>query len=134
MKQYFVNWKLYLTGFARLGALPFRPGWNAWKYLPVYLVDTGLNVASGGAINTISRRAQDHRSGWVWDKLLDIIEKFDEDHGPRAAGPLWGSQECSAPVQWLSGAVTVYLVAKFGIAVTSWSVAGLLVLIIDTFA
>ena len=37
--------------------------------------------STGGAICTVSRRAQDHRSGWAWDKLLDVIEKFDRDHG-----------------------------------------------------
>lgn len=124
MKQYITNWKLFLAGFTRLGTLTFRPGWNAWKYLPVYLVDTGLNVASGGAVNTISRRAQDHRSGWVWDKLLDAIETFDAEHGARASGPLWGSKECSKPVQVISGAVTMYAVTKLGITVAAASVAG----------
>lgn len=134
MKQYIVNWGLYLRGFAKLTTLAYRGAWTWWKYAPVYVFDTGLNVVSGGAVCTVSRRAQDHRSGWVWDKLLDIIETFDKDHGAVAGPPLWGSQECSAPVQWILGAVTLYAVAKLGIAAVSWSAAGLLVLAASLFA
>ncbi len=33
------NIYLWLTGFSRLGTLAYKPGWNAWKFLPVYLID-----------------------------------------------------------------------------------------------
>lgn len=95
------NILLWLFGFTQLGTLDYKPGWNAWKFLPVYLIDCGLNVITGGAVCTISRRAQDHRSGWAWDKLLDVIEKFDRDHGALSGPPLWGSKECGKWTQVL---------------------------------
>ena len=95
------NILFWLLGFTRLSTLDYKPGWNAWKYLPVYLFDVGINVLTGGAICTISRRAQDHRSGWAWDKLLDVIEKFDRDHGALSGPPSWGSKECSKRTQVL---------------------------------
>jgi hypothetical protein len=61
----------------------------------------GLGFGRGGAVCTVSRRAQDHRSGWFWDKLLDAIEHFDEQHGALAGPPLWGSVECRKSVQLL---------------------------------
>ena len=89
----------WLTGFFKLGQIAYKPGWNAWKFLPVYLLDIGLNTLTGGAVCTISRRAQDHRSGWVWDKILDAIEHFDKTHGALSGPPLWGTKECSKSVQ-----------------------------------
>jgi hypothetical protein len=101
MSNYLHNLRLWLTGFSKLGDLAYKPGWDRWKFLPVYIFDVGLNVLTGGAVCTVSRRAQDHRSGWVWDKLLDAIEHFDAQHGALAGPPLWGSVECRKSVQLL---------------------------------
>lgn len=56
-------------------------------------------MLTGGAVGTISRRAERHRRGWAWDKLLDAVERFDREHGARAGGDLWGTEECSPAVQ-----------------------------------
>lgn len=102
--NYFRNIRLWLAGFVKLGEINYKPGWDRWKFLPVYLLDVGLNVLTGGAVCTVSRRAHEHRSGWVWDKLLDTIEHFDERHGALAGSPLWGSVECRKRVQVLATA------------------------------
>jgi hypothetical protein len=113
MTTYLHNLRLWLTGFGKLGTLDYKPGWNAWKFLPVYLFDIGLNVLTGGAVCTVSRRAQDHRSGWVWDKLLDTIEHFDEKHGALSGPTLWGSVECSKRVQ-------IFVIAAWAAGVILW--------------
>lgn len=105
------NIYLWLTGFFKLGQIAYKPGWNAWKFLPVYLIDIGLNTLTGGAVCTISRRAQDHRSGWFWDKILDAIEHFDEQHGALSGPPLWGTKECSKSVQVLAAMLCVVAVS-----------------------
>jgi hypothetical protein len=99
MSNYFLNLRLWLTGFGKLGTIAYKPGWSPWKFFPVYLLDCGMNVLTGGAVCPLSRRFQDHRSGWVWDKILDVIETFDKYHGLSAGPPLFGSVECSKRVQ-----------------------------------
>lgn len=99
MRIYIRNLVLWLTGFLTLDMVSYKPGWNKWKFLPVYLIDCGLNVITGGAVCPLSRRFQDHRNGWVWDKILDIIETVDKYHGINAGPPLFGSVECSKPTQ-----------------------------------
>jgi hypothetical protein len=111
MSNYIRNLRLWLTGFRLLGAIAYKPGWNPWKFLPVYLLDCGLNVLTGGAVCPLSRRFQDHRSGWVWDKILDVIETFDKYHGINAGPPLFGSVECSKRVQIF--VITAWLAALF---------------------
>jgi hypothetical protein len=107
---YLTNVRLWLTGFALFDELTFKPGWSAkspgWWLL--YLIDYGANVVLlAGQVESISRHAQDHRSGKVWDFILDIIEKFDRDHGPRSGPPLWDSelppkwQRIAVPLGWL---------------------------------
>lgn len=105
---YFRNVWLWLVGWGRFDEVGFRDGWSAksplWWLL--YLLDYGANVVLlAGQVETISRHAQDHRSGWVWDKLLDIIEKFDKDHGPRSGPPLFGSE---LPPKWARIVVPVF--------------------------
>jgi hypothetical protein len=76
-------------------AIRYRPGWNPWKFLPWYLLDIGPNVLTGGAVETLSAMMHRHRDGWAWDKILDVIEHVDPEHGETAASyrPLWGSVE-----------------------------------------
>lgn len=91
--DYPINVALFLAGFFRLGRIKYREGWGPLSFLlRLYWWDYGINVVIlAGQVESISRHAQDHRSGWLWDKLLDAIERFDRDHGPRSGPPLWGS-------------------------------------------
>jgi len=108
---YFVNLGYYLIGFFRLGGVVYKDNWNAWKFLPLYATDYFVNVLTGGALESISRRAERHRSGAGWDKLLDIIEHLDPGHGANAGYALWGREEESPEwVQILTGAVFFALV------------------------
>jgi hypothetical protein len=108
------NVLLWLRGWARFDEISFKPGWSAKsiRWWLLYGLDIGANVVLlAGQVETISRHAQDHRSGKVWDFLLDILEKFDADHGPRSGGPLWDSelppkwQRIAVPLLWLGGAL-----------------------------
>jgi hypothetical protein len=94
MKQYFKNIGLWIVGFFKLGKLRYKEGWNAWKFFPVYLLDVGFCVlVAAGPVATHSWFMNHHRDGWLNDKVLDLIEKVDEDHGEAAGPPLWGSKE-----------------------------------------
>jgi hypothetical protein len=117
MKHYFINLWLWLKGFTKFGEVEFEPGWTAkqpkWWFL--YLVDYGINVIFlAGQVETISRHAEDHRSGWFWGKLLDLIEKFDKNHGPRSGPPLWDSVlppkwvRIVVPLAWTVLAISVF--------------------------
>jgi hypothetical protein len=114
---YLRNLKLWLTGFTLLNQLPYKPGWGPWKFLPVYVLNYGTNVLLlAGQVEPISRHAQDHRSGWVWDKLLDILDWRDPGHGQKAGTALFGSQlpplyvRVLVPLAWFL-LVLVWLVA-----------------------
>lgn len=107
---YLRNLWLWLSGFRRFDEVDFRDGWDAGqlRWWLLYVFDYGANVVLlAGQVETISRHAQDHRSGWVWDKLLDVIEAFDRDHGPRSGPPLFGSelppkwQRIVVPIGWI---------------------------------
>ena len=109
---YLKNCWAWLRGWARFDEIQFREGWSAKSpaWWALYGLDIGANVILlAGQVETISRHAQDHRSGWFWDKLLDVIEKFDEDHGPRSGPPLWDSelppkwQRIAVPLAWMIG-------------------------------
>lgn len=94
MKQYFKNVGLWFTGFFKLGKLKYKEGWGPVKFFPVYLLDVGFCVlVAAGPVATHSWFMNAHRDGWLNDKILDIIEVVDEDHGESAGGPLWGSKE-----------------------------------------
>lgn len=110
---YLANCWLWLRGFARLREVALKPRWRTYapprSFALLYLLDYGINVVFlAGQVETISRHAQDHRSGWVWDKLLDILERFDEGHGPRSGPPLWDSrlppkwQRITVPLAWVA--------------------------------
>ena len=95
----FRNVLLWLRGFSRLRQIAYKPGWSARKFLPLYLVDYGVNVLTGGAVESISRRAERHRQGRLWDWLLDLIERLDPQHGRNAGPALWGSVEAGKAAQ-----------------------------------
>lgn len=110
MRDYVRNVYLWLAGFLKLRGLEYKPGWGPGKFLPVYLVNYGANVLLlAGQVEPISRHAQDHRSGWVWDKLLDALEWRDPGHGENAGRALWGSvlpplyARVFVPLAWFIG-------------------------------
>jgi hypothetical protein len=101
VKQYLLNLWLWLSGWFKFGRIHFREGWSAdWKWCLVYGINYGINVLTGGAVQSISGRLQRHRAGKVWDFMLDVIEKFDTNHGANAGAPLFGSVESPQWIQW----------------------------------
>lgn len=109
--NYFHNLAVFFVGFSRLGSLKYKAGWGPWKFLPLYAIDYFANVLTGGAVESISRRAQRHRDGTVWDKLLDAIEAVDPGHGPEAGHALWETDE--SPV-WVQAATILIALAAVG--------------------
>lgn len=108
LSTYFTNVYLWITGWSKFDQLQFKDGWGKAKpkWLLLYLLDHGINVIFlAGQVETISRAAQDHRSGWIWDKLLRVIEKFDEDHGPNSGPTLWNSK---LPPLWTRIVVPIF--------------------------
>lgn len=92
MKQYILNLKAWATGFARLGELDYFPGWNVWKFLPVYLLNHGTRILTGGACSSWSRWFYENRSKLRFAKFMDrLLNKFDSNHGQDAGGVLWGT-------------------------------------------
>ena len=61
-------------------------------------------MALAARLPLVSRYAQMHRSGWVWDKLLDVLDAIDQGHGEASGPVLWGSVE---PPKWVRIAVPV---------------------------
>lgn len=108
---YFRNLYLWLRGFGRFDELDFKEGWSAEspKWWLLYLIDTGACVILlAGPVCTVSRYAQMHRSGTLWDKLLDVLDRIDTDHGQNSGPVLWDSEE---PEKWVRIAVPVAWVA-----------------------
>jgi hypothetical protein len=110
MGHYLRNVWLFLAGLGRLDQIPYKPGWGPGKFLPLYLLDYGINVVlMAGQVESISRHAQDHRSGKVWAVILRFLERFDPGHGPASGPALWGSQlpplyvRVLVPAAWLFG-------------------------------
>ena len=94
MRNYLLNVKLWLTGFRRLGTITYKPGWNRWTFLPLYLLDYGLCViVLAGPVTSISQYAEAH-----W---------FSSYHGAHAGPPLWGTVRSpvgvrvAVPLIWL---------------------------------
>lgn len=80
--------------------IAYKPGWNPWKFLPLYLIDHGAAVILLGiGVQPISRWAGeriDHRP-WRW--LARLLNRLDTGHTAEAGGLLWGSQPCREPVR-----------------------------------
>ena len=81
MTIYLSNLLSWLTGFRRVWraeAIDYKPGWNRWNFLPLYLIDYGLCViVLAGPVTSISQYAEAH-----W---------FSSYHGAHAGPPLWGT-------------------------------------------
>jgi len=81
--------------------IAYKPGWNAWRFLPVYLLDHGaacILLAIG--VQPISRWAGDHAHSEPWRTLARWLNKIDDGHTSAAGGLLWGSQPCSRTVRY----------------------------------
>ena len=78
MQTYLNSLLTWLTGFGKLGAVDYKPGWNRWNFLPLYLLDYGFCVlVLAGPVTSISQYAEAH-----W---------FTSYHGAHTGPPLWGT-------------------------------------------
>jgi hypothetical protein len=118
MKAYFTNYWLWLDGFSRFNQLSFKTGWSGKqpRWWLLYLLDYGFCVIFlAGPVCTVSRYAQEHRSGWLWDKLLDVLDRIDTDHGQLSGPALWGSEEpelwvrCVVPGVWTLAILSAFV-------------------------
>jgi len=95
LKTLIVNLKAYVLGFGKLSDLDYKPGWNRWKFLPVYIFDHGTNVLTGSAVVSWSRwfyvHRKDSRLAAFMNRLLGHAER---NHGQLARPPLWGTIDC----------------------------------------
>ena len=92
----------WLTGFTKLGTLSYKPGWNKWKFLPLYLVDYGTHVLTGGAVVSWSRWFYDNRkTNRVAAFMNRLLGHIEDDHGQMAGPPLWGTVDLPAPIRIL---------------------------------
>ncbi len=100
MKQYISNLILFVRGFRWLNNLTYKDGWGPRKFLPMYAIDYGLHVLSGGAVISFSRWFYDNRQRYWWARAADsILNWFDKDHGKKAGPALWGTTDCAWPVR-----------------------------------
>lgn len=68
LRQYGTNLKLWAVGWTNLGSLKYKPGWNAWKFAPVYATTYLLGTLWGVAgVSSLSR---------IWyERGVYILEK-----------------------------------------------------------
>jgi hypothetical protein len=100
MKQLIENLRRFLVGLTRLDTITYKPGWNRWSFLPLYLFDYGTRVLTGGACVSWSRwlylRREKSRSAAFITRLLNHIEPR---HGEYAGDALWGTKDCPGRVR-----------------------------------
>lgn len=98
--QYFTNVGRWISGFFLLGKLRYKPGWNAWKFFPVYLLNYGTRVLTGGACSSWSRWFYENRGTFRPAKFMDrLLEKFDTNHGQDSSEALWDTKSLPLLVQ-----------------------------------
>lgn len=86
----------WAKGFTRLDEISYEPGWNKWNFLPVYLLNYGTHVFTGGAVVSWSRWFYENRDKLRWAKFMDrLLNKFEAHHGENAGGALWGTVAAS---------------------------------------
>jgi hypothetical protein len=117
--NYFHNIKVWLKGFGRLGKVRYKKGWGPISFFfKVYTWNIGFCVlVLAGGVEPISNFSQRHRSGLVADKLLDIIEVFDPNHGEDAMDEMWGTRESNETIRKI--VPTVWSLLAFAIIFTT---------------
>lgn len=93
--QYLVNVGMWVAGFALLPTITYFPGWNWLKFLPVYLLNHGTRVLTGGPVVSWSRYLYDvsgeHRLAKFLTRLMNIV---DDDHGEESGQSMWDTVAC----------------------------------------
>ena len=110
--QYLHNLRAWYKGWGRFRELVWKPGWNwtqlRWKlaYATTYLIPP---LFFAGPVVSMSWWMHLHRDGFVWDKILDIIDTQDPKHGEKAGSPLWETTECAFPIRVAVPIIWVYI-------------------------
>jgi hypothetical protein len=92
MMQYLINLRLWWVGFRRLGELTYLPGWTPLRFFPVYLLNHGTRVLTGGACSSWSRWFYENRDKLRFAKFMDrLLNKFDTHHGAESGEVMWGT-------------------------------------------
>ena len=74
--------------------IEYKPGWGPWRFLLVYILDYGTRVHTGGAVVSWSRWWWERRQKYGHANLLSrLLNHLDENHGARAGGALWGTED-----------------------------------------
>ena len=103
MGQYFYNLRNFLSGLLKLDTIKYKPGWNRWTFLPLYIVDYGTHVLTGAAVVSWSRWFHDNRDKSRIAKFFDrSLNYADEDHGAKAGPTLWVTKDCAPHIRVLS--------------------------------
>jgi len=75
-------------------SIEYREGWGPWRFLLVYILDYGTRVHTGGAVVSWSRWWWERRQKYGHANLLSrLLNHLDENHGARAGGALWGTED-----------------------------------------
>jgi hypothetical protein len=121
MMTYLRNVWLWLHGLVHLEQLTYKPGWNAAKFFPLYVLDYGLlnTVFLAGPVVSISRYAYMRRASRPWSWLCSLLDHIQPMHVESAGPVLWGSTECPP---WLRIAIPLLWIGLFvGLRYGKWS-------------
>jgi hypothetical protein len=95
---YLNNLKIWLYGFGKLGTLKYKPGWNRWTMLPLYLIDHGTHVLCGGAVETWSLWAYTNRKKYPVAGFINrLLNHLQDGHGKKSGTVLWGTLPSMRP-------------------------------------
>lgn len=111
MKTFIINLFVFVRGLGKLDTLKYKAGWNAWKFLPLYLFDYGTHVLTGGAVVSWSRWFWEHRKT---NRLAAFINRLlghaDKNHGQLSGPPLFGTVDSPTAVRCLLCAGWAFLI------------------------
>jgi len=112
VRHYLKNLAAFIRGCGRLGTLTYKPGWSPVRFLPLYLVDYGTHVLTGGAVVSWSRWCYEHRAtNRVAAFINRALGHVDEQHGQLAGPALWSTTDCAPPVRIVVTAAWAALLA-----------------------
>lgn len=107
------NLRLFIEGFGLLDELQYKPNWDKWKFLPLYIFDYGTRVAVGGAIVSWSRWFYLNRKTNRFAAFMNRgLNHLDMRHGELAGRPLWLTVDCA---WWLQAALWAVYAAIAGL-------------------